>query len=48
MEETKINPAVVEPSHAPNINLTINSPLKSVHAAWHMRAIAHTAMFKLW
>lgn len=40
-------PAVIEPSQAPRINLTIKRPAKFLHAAWEQSATAQTKMLKL-
>jgi hypothetical protein len=47
MLETIMNPAVIEPSHMPNMNRTANNPPKFLHAAWVMRAMDQMKMLIL-
>jgi hypothetical protein len=45
---TIMNPAVMEPSHAPRTSRTTNRPAKDVHAACIISATAHTKMLILY
>ena len=47
MALTIMNPAVIEPSHMPKINLTANKPPKFVQAACEQRATPQTKMLIL-